>query len=57
MFTGAIFLYHSELCILTKTLSDSIDGFHRRQLRYAIGVVVYVYVILNAKVYELTIMD
>ena len=39
MFAGSIFLYHSELWTLTKTLSDSIDAFHRRQLRYAIGIV------------------
>ena len=53
MFAGSIFLYHYELWTLTKTLSDSIDAFHRRQLRYAIGIV-YPRVISNAKLYKLT---
>jgi exonuclease III len=53
MFAGSIFLYHSELWALTKTLSDSIDAFHRRQLRYAIGIV-YPRIISNTKLYELT---
>ena len=53
MFAGSIFLYHSELWTLTKTLSDSIDAFHHRQIRYAIGIV-YPSVISNAKLYKLT---
>ena len=38
---------------LTKTLFDSIDAFHRGQLRYAIGIV-YALVIPNANLYEIT---
>ena len=53
MFAGSIFLYHSELWTLTKTLSDSIDAFHLGQLRYTIGIV-YPRVISNAKLYKLT---
>ena len=53
MFAGSIFLNHSELWTLTKTLSDSIDAFHRRQLRYTIGIV-YPRVISNSKLYKLT---
>ena len=45
MLAGSIFLYHSELWTLTKTLSASIDAFHRRQLMYAM--------ISNAKLYKL----
>ena len=52
MFAGSIFLYHSNYG-LTKMLSDSIDAFHRGQLRYAIGIV-YPRVISNAKLYKLT---
>ena len=51
MFAGSIFLYHAELWTLTKTLSDSIDAFHRRQLRYAIGIVCP-RVISNAELYK-----
>ena len=52
MFAGSIFLYHSELWTLTKTLSDSIDAFQRRQLRYDIGIV-QPRVISNVKLYKL----
>ena len=36
---GSIFLFHSELCTLTTTLSDSIDGLHLHQVIYAMGIV------------------
>ena len=53
MFAGSIFVYHSELWTLTKTLSDSIDAFHSRELRYAIGII-YPHDISNAELYKLT---
>ena len=37
-YVGSIFLYNSELWTLNKTLEDKVDSFHRRQLRFAIGI-------------------
>jgi len=34
----SIFLYNSELWTLTKTLEQQIDAFHRKQLRYVLGI-------------------
>ena len=38
VFAECIFLYNCELWTTTKTINDSIDAFHRRQLRYALGI-------------------
>ena len=37
-YVSSIFLYNSELWAVTKTIAKSIDGFHRRQLRYALNI-------------------
>ena len=34
----SIFMYNSELWTLTRSLENEIDAFHRRMLRYAVGV-------------------
>lgn len=53
MFAESTFLYHCELWTMTKTINDSIDAFHRRQLRYAIGIK-YPKIVSNNKLYEIT---
>ena len=37
MYIASVFLYNSEIWAVNKTLSDKIDSFHRRLLRYAIN--------------------
>ena len=48
-----IFLYNCELWTPTKTINDSLDAFHRRQLRYALGIK-YPRVITNQQLYDVT---
>ena len=48
-----IFLYNCELWTPTKTINDSIDSFHRRQLRYALGIK-YPRVITNQQLFDVT---
>ena len=50
VFAECIFLYNCELWTMTKTINDSIDAFHRRQLRYALGIK-YPRVITNQQLY------
>ena len=53
VFAECIFLYNCELLTTTKSINDNIDSFHRRQLRYALGVK-YPRVITNQQLYDLT---
>ena len=53
VFAECIFLYNCELWTTTKTINDSIDYFHRRQLRYALGIK-YPRVITNQQLYDVT---
>ena len=53
VFAECIFLYNCELWTTTKTINDSIDAFHRRQLRYALGIK-YPRVITNQQLYDVT---
>ena len=53
VFAECIFLYNCELWTMTKTINDSIDAFHRRQLRYALGIK-YPRVITNHQLYDVT---
>ena len=53
VFTECIFLYNCELWTTTNTINDSIDSFHRRQLRYALGIK-YPRVITNQQLYDVT---
>ena len=53
VFAECIFLYNCELWTTTKTINDSIYSFHRRQLRYAIGIK-YPRVITNQQLYDVT---
>ena len=53
MYVESTLLYNCELWTLTKTLSDKLDAFHRRLLRYAIGTV-YPKIIKNEAIYEIT---
>ena len=53
VFAECIFLYSCELWTTTKTINDSIDSFHRRQLRYALGIK-YPRVITNQQLYDVT---
>ena len=48
-----IFLYNRELWTTTKTINDNKEYFHRRQLRYALGVK-SPRVITNQQLYDLT---
>ena len=52
-FIESVFLYHSEIWTTNKTINDSIDAFHRRLLRYAIGVK-YPKIMSDKQVYEMT---
>jgi hypothetical protein len=52
-FAESIFLYNCELWTLTKTLENKLDAFHRRQLRYAMGII-YPRKISSKKLYRLT---
>ena len=38
VFAECIFLHNCELWTTTKTINDNIHSFHRRQLRYALGI-------------------
>ena len=38
-YASSIFLYNSELWTTTNTINKNIDGFHRRQLRYALNII------------------
>ena len=49
----SVFLYHSEIWTTNKTINNSIDAFHRRLLRYAIGVK-YPKIMPDKQVYEMT---
>ena len=53
VFAECIFLYNCELGTTTKTINDSIDSFHRRQLRYTLGIK-YPRVITNQQLYDVT---
>ena len=53
VFAECIFLYNCELWTTTKTINNSIDSFHRRQLRYALGII-YPRVITNQQLYDVT---
>ena len=53
MYVESTLLYNCELWTLNKTLSDKLDAFHRRLLRYAIGTV-YPKIIKNDSIYEIT---
>ena len=53
VFAECIFLYNCELWTTTKTINDNMDPFHRRQLRYALGIK-YPRVITNQQLYDLT---
>ena len=53
VFAECIFLYNCELWTATKTINDSIESFHRRQLRYALGIK-YPRVIINQQLYDVT---
>ena len=53
VFAVCIFPYNCELWTTTKTINDSIDSFHRRQLRYALGIK-YPRVIKNQQLYDVT---
>ena len=50
---SSIFLYNAEIWTLTKTLSDKVDRFQRRLLRYVINVK-YPQKISNTDLYEKT---
>ena len=52
VFSECIFLCNCELCTTTKTINDNTDCFHRRQLRYALGIK-YPRVITNQQLYDL----
>ena len=52
-FQSSIFLYNCSLWSLTPTLIKAIDSFHRKQLRYAIGIC-YPKKISNIDLYKLT---
>ena len=52
-FQTSIFLYNCSLWTLTLTMERKIDAFHRRQLRYALGIH-YPKRISNENLYELT---
>ena len=52
-YQASIFLYNCSLWTLTPTMEKSIDAFHRRQLRYAIGIT-YPRKISNEDLYNLT---
>ena len=53
VFAECICLYNCVLWTTTKTINDSIDAFHRRQLRYALGIQ-YPRVITNEQLYDVT---
>ena len=53
VFAECIFLYNCELWTTTTTINDSIYSFHRRQLRYALGIK-YPRVITNQQLYDVT---
>ena len=38
VYAESVFLYNSELCVLTQTQEDKIDAFHRRLLRQIINI-------------------
>ena len=52
-YISSIFLYNSELWCYNKTLGSEIDAFHRRQLRYALGIY-YPKKISSEYLYEIT---
>ena len=53
LYIASIFLYNTEIWGMNKTLSDNIDSFHRRLLRYAINIR-WPKNITNVKLYETT---
>ena len=38
MYVSSVFLYNTETWAVNKSLSDKIDSYHRRMLRYAINI-------------------
>ena len=52
-YVSSVFLYNSELWCMNKSISEVIDAFHRKQLRYAIGVR-YPRTMSNEVLYEVT---
>ena len=53
MYIESTLLYNCELWTLNKTLCDKLDAFHRRLLRYAIGIT-YPKIIKNEAIYKIT---
>ena len=53
MFVMSTLLYNSELWTLTNSMNNKLDAFHRRLLRYAIGVH-YPKIIKNEDIYRIT---
>ena len=53
MFVMSTLLYNSELWTLTNSINNKLDAFHRRLLRYAIGVH-YPKIIKNEDIYRIT---
>ena len=52
-YISSVFLYNSELWCINKSIMEEIDAFHRKQLRYAIGVR-YLKIVENKDLYEIT---
>ena len=53
MFIESTLLYNCELWTMTRTLNNRIDAYHRRMLRYAIGIT-YPKIVNNDTIYEIT---
>ena len=53
VYISSTFLYNSELWSMTNTTENAINSFHRRQLRYAIGIY-WPKTINNINLYEIT---
>ena len=52
-YISSVFLYNSELWCINKSINEEINAFHRKQLRYAIGVR-YPKIVKSKDLYEIT---
>ena len=52
-YINSVFLYNSELWCMNNKISEEIDSFHRKQLRYAIGIR-YPKIVTNVDLYAIT---
>ncbi len=52
-FAESIFLYNCELWTLTSTMEKKLDAFHRKELRWALGIF-WPRVVTNKQIYQMT---